>query len=355
MWRVMVGIALAGISLVLGGCTLQSAATPTPQVEEIVFSSWPDDMPQTVLDAFTNETGIRVRYDSYDDQGTAAQTVQDEYRYDIVIMNSELVAALRATNSLAPLDRSLLPNLRNISLNFRDLAHDPDNQYSVPFNWGAISILFRNDLVDSRQMRTWADLWDHDGIIMATAVPRDLVSIALRSLGYSINTQDPVQLAAAAERLQAIKPRLRFLNDDESSVVPFLVSGEVTMAIAYAAEAEEALAESDVIEYLLPTDGSILWGDNFVIPANSPHQEAAHLFLNFIMRGDISAMMMEGNRYPAPNDPGLRLLPDDLQNNRLIFPAINLLPRPAEIALPVNEETRALHEAMWTALTEESG
>lgn len=248
----------------------------------------------------------------------------------------------------------MLPNLRNISLNFRDLAYDPNNEYSVPFNWGVLSVLFRSDVVDSRRMRNWSDLWNYHGVVMATAVPRDLIGVALRSLGYSINTEDPAELAAAADRLQTLKPRLRFLSDDESSVVPFLISGEVHVAIAFAADVEEGLAESDVIEYLLPRDGSILWGDNFVIPANSPHQAAAHQFLNFIMRGDISAMMMQGNRYPTPNEPGLALLPVDLRENRIIFPAISLLPRPAEIALPVNAETHALHEAMWTALTDQS-
>jgi spermidine/putrescine-binding protein len=102
MWRKSAGILLIIMSLLVGGCNAQPVATPTPVVDEIVLASWPEDIPQTVMDAFTAETGIRVRYTTYGDQQMAAQTLQAEYVYDVVNMNSEQVAILRAANSLAP-------------------------------------------------------------------------------------------------------------------------------------------------------------------------------------------------------------------------------------------------------------
>jgi spermidine/putrescine transport system substrate-binding protein len=195
-WRGALAVALA--ASLLAACAAPAsppAPTPPPLADELILYDWPEDYPQSVLDAFSAEYGAKVTYLTYESQEEAAANIRAGQVYDVVVMENQLVPALIADGLLAEIDFRNVPNFKNISPNFRDLASDPNNRHTIPFTWGTSGLVIRTDLVETPPTR-WTDLWETglpDKVVMWN-LQRYLIGIALKSLGYSINSEDPVEL-----------------------------------------------------------------------------------------------------------------------------------------------------------------
>ncbi|MCK7519412.1 MAG: spermidine/putrescine ABC transporter substrate-binding protein [Ignavibacteriales bacterium] len=215
-----------------------------------------------------------------------------------------------------------IPNFKNVSANFRDLAFDPGNQYSIPFHWGTIGILVRTDLVQ-RPITSWGDLWDpaFAGKVGIWPIARDMIPITLKTLGYSANSENPAELENVRKKLLELKPNAVMISNMESTVVPLLESGKVEIAYGWAYDAiAGARIKSALIQYIIPQEGTILWTDHFFIPANANNPRGAELFLNFILQPEIAAQIVNESYYPMAVD-GVEpfVLPEILQNP-VIFP-----------------------------------
>ncbi len=198
-------------------------------------------------------------------------------------------------------------------------------------------------------MTSWADMWDprYTGKVTHwNTTPRYTLGAALGSLGYSINSEDPAELEEALERLLELKPNAIWLNDDVHSPAPLLVSGEAVIALGWSEDVWLAQEESDTITYVLPEEGTILWGDNFVIPANSPHKYTAELFLDFILRPEITGQIINGNYYPMPNEAANSFIDAEILNDPVVFPRNEDLQN-AEILLPLSPEGEKLYAKIW--------
>ena len=155
IWSVTLRVSFTWLMLLLlaaCGTSTPPPATPTPipLAKEIFFRDWEGDMPQSVLDAFTAEYGIKVNYIVYESQEEAIEDIKAGQTYDVVVMESRFIPLLVQQNLLAQLDQRNLPNTKNLSANFRELAYDPGNRYSIPYSWGTTGLDFRSDLVASR-------------------------------------------------------------------------------------------------------------------------------------------------------------------------------------------------------------
>lgn len=323
--------------------------TPPKLADELIFYNWEGDMPLSVLDAFTKEYGVKVKYLVYESQEEAIDNMRAGQVYDVVTMESRFMGLLARKNLLAEIDYRHVPNFKNISANFRDLAYDPDNKYSIPYNWGFTGLVIRSDLV-VEPVTHWADLWDprYAGRVgLWRGQPREVLALSLKSLGYSANSENPAELAAALNKLLALKPHLRFLEDyDPVNVGPALASGEIVIAMGYASDVLAGRELNPAVTYVLPHEGALLWGDNFVIPANSPHQYTAEIFLNFLQRPEINAQIANENLYATPNEAAYPLIDPKLLNNPLVFPANEDLKK-AEIILPLSPAGQKLYDQTW--------
>ena len=281
------------------------ANTTSPSGELIIYD-WPDDLPQDVLDDFTAEFGVRIQYLTYGNQEQAVDDIRAGKVYDLVVMSNELLARLASEKLLAEIDYSKVLNFRNVSPNFHDLAYNPQNRHSIPFNWGIVGIMVRPDLL-KKPIQHWADLWDPEftGKIVTWRTPHAVIGAGLKGLGYSINSSDPAEYAAARQRLLALRPRFILMKEDDYTLANYLISGEAAVALAFARDVSEAQKRESNIQFILPAEGTMLWGDNFVIPANAPNQAAAHAFLNYLLRPEIRARLVAYNLYPTPNDAAL--------------------------------------------------
>ncbi len=347
MPKTLLSVMFAGF-LLLAACNspVSPARSRPVMAEQLTISGWEGYMPQSVLDAFSAEYGVEIEYVGY---GTAADAIAEMRQgevYDLVVLGNLEIPVAVADNLLAPLDYRNIPNFKYVTDDFRDLAFDPQNKHSVPFQWGTSGLLYRNDLVATPLTR-WADLWNptHTGKIALWAESRDLVGVALKSLGFSYNSEDPAEIEQAAQRLMELQPRVIIADQMLASGVPYLLNGEaeVLFGWAYDMQAAEAEGESERITYILPQEGTIIWLDNLVIPAISQQKQTSELFLDFILRPQIGAQIANEMYVAIPNEGAYEYIEPAILNNPLIFPKAEVLVN-AEFYEPISPEAEALYD-----------
>lgn len=343
--RALIVVLLLGLLALPSGCG--STATPVPETTELTFRNWEGDIAPEILASFEAQYGIKVHYLPYETQEEAIEEIRAGQVYDLVVLENQLIPSLVADGLLAEIDYGNVPNFKNISANFRDLAYDPGNIHAIPYSWGTTALVVRTDLVEQPVTR-WDDLWDprYAGKLMGWPLPRYMLGIALKSLGFSFNSENPEEVEAALQKLIALKPHITLRDWEPAVAAPYLASGEVVIAVGQADDVTAGQEANPAIQYVLPEEGAILWGDNFTIPASSPNKKAAEMLVNFLLRAEISAEIINSTYYWLPNDAALPLVNPEIRDNPAIFPSSGML-KNAEIVLPLSSEGEALHTAAW--------
>lgn len=349
--RALSMIAFISLVITLLGCTADAALVPTPTppvlANELIFYDWEEDMPQSVLDAFTQEYGVKVTYLAYENQKEALANIRAGQVYDVVVFDNDNIPTLLAEGLLAEIDYRHVPNFKHISPNFRDLAYDPENKHSVPWNWGTTGLVVRSDLLE-QPVNSWASLWDprYAGKIAIRNEPREIIAVALKSLGYSVNTTNVDELRAAQAQLLKLSKPVTIIGADAEDAVAPLLSGQTTILVGWVEDVLTAREENDTITYVLPQDGAMVWGDNFVIPANSPRKYTAEVFINFLMRPEINAQIVNENSYATANEGARPFIDPEISNDPAVFPDNKTLAN-AEVYLPLGPETEILYAKIW--------
>jgi spermidine/putrescine transport system substrate-binding protein len=255
-------------------------------------------------------------------------------------------------NLLKPIDHYNVPNFKNVSANFRDLVFDPGNKHSIPFHWGTTGILVRTDLID-HPITSWNDLWDPSfaGKVGIWAIPRSTIPITLKALGYSANSENLDELEKARQYLLQLKSNAVILSGLETSVTPILESGELVIGFGWAYDAALAQESNMPIEYIIPEEGTILWMDNFIIPANANNPRGAELFLNFILQPKIAAQIVNESYYPMAVDGMDQFVLPEILHNSVIFPDDAQMQK-AEITLPIRADRKWIYDEIWADFME---
>ena len=176
---------------------------------------------------------------------------------------------------------------------------------------------------------------------------REVISLTLKSLGYSANTEKPEELEAALERLIELKPNMVTLEDyDLDTSAKVMASGRAVISMGYANDVISGAELNPAIRYVLPEEGALLWNDTFVIPSTSRNRYTAELFLNFLMRPDINATIANENLYATTNEAALPFIEPYILNNPVIFPANKDLVN-AELILPLSPQGQRLYDEIW--------
>jgi len=342
------GVLLVACGPILATSMPTPTATPArEQPKKIILRNWEGDIAPEILEQFRQETGITVEYLPYESQEQAVEDIRAGQVFDVVVLENQLIPSLINDNLLPEIDLANVPNFKNISANFRDLSYDPGNRHSLPYSWGTTGLVVRTDLVGAPVTR-WADLWrpELQGKLMGWALSRYIIGLTLKSLGYSLNSEDPQQLDKALEKMIELRPGISLVEWKPAVSAPHLISGEVWVAIGQADDVIEGQKENKSIRYIMPAEGGLLWGDNFTIPANSPNKTAAEALINFLLRDQVAARIINNTFYWLPNDAALPLVKPEIRDNPAIFPPADSL-KAAEILLPLSPRGEELYAHIW--------
>lgn len=320
---------------------------------ELVYYGYPEDMVQPIFDAFTKEFGVKIRYLHYDSPEESEQNIRAGKIYDVSTIENQLILPLSEAGFLAEIDFENVPNFRNISANFRDLAIDPGNRHSVPCSYGTTGFLVRTDLV-GHTLKRFSDLWDpqYAGKIGLRQGPREIIGMTLSSLGYAFNSEDPHELDAARERLLQLKPAKVMVDIEASAAVPRLLSGEIAILHGYAEDYQLAHEVNPAVAYVLPEEGTALWGDSYVIPASSPRKHTAEILINFLLRPENVAKEVEEKGYAHPNDAAFPLINPATRTDPVVYPAGKDLQN-GHLILSLSPEGKKRYAEIWAQFLED--
>ncbi|HRJ52573.1 MAG TPA: extracellular solute-binding protein [Candidatus Thiothrix moscowensis] len=329
---------------------LVAAATSLYAEEKVVVYNWAEYISEDSLAAFTQETGIKVEYSTYDNNETmySKLKLQQGKGYDIVVPSTYLVSKMRAEGLLQEIDHKKLTNLPNLSISLMNKDYDPGNKYSIPYLWGSTGIAVNSKEIDPATIKGWADLWDSkwQGKLLLIDDLREVFHMALKKNGYSTNTTNPDELKTAYEDLQKLMPNVRVFNAD-SPRQPYL-SGDVNLGMIWSGELIMAQQENPDIQYIFPQEGAGFWVDSFSIPAGAENVENAHKFIDYMLRADVGKKVVEELGYSTPNGEVRNLLDGKYLNNKVIFPPAEAVDK-GEFQKDVGEAMK-LYNEYWEKL-----
>jgi len=283
--------------------------------EKIVISNWDGYMPGDLLENFTKETGVEAELALHatNEEIMGKVTASGGKGFDIVFVSSPFAEALAKLGLAAELDHSKLPNLKNLYPDAARLGYDEGNTHSMPYAWGTTGLCYRSDLV-SGAPDSWNDLLkpkpELAGKITMLGTDRWLLGAGLKALGYSVNATADAEITAARDLL--IEAKKSLLAYDDTTFYAKLVSGEAALVHAWDGWCNYGIAENDKIRFVIPKEGSDLWVDTMVVLAASENKDAAHKFIDYVLRADTGKWVAENILYKVPNKAAMDALDPSL-------------------------------------------
>lgn len=306
-------------------------------------------MPPEVLDQFQRETGIHVNYSEFDSSETlyAKLKTNPKIGFDIIVPGSYYIPRMAQEGMLLRLDHNKIPNIRYLNPNLPNRPYDSDNTYSLPYTWGVTGIAVNKRYHNPKDIRTWKDLWSNElkNQILMLDDMREVFSIPLMIMGYSVNDTNPEHIKQAYEKLRELLPNIRLFSSAPQSIY---VDEDATVGMVWNGDAFQAQGENKNLAFIYPRDGFVLWVDAIAIPKYAPHIENAYQFLNFINRPNVAAKIALYNGYSSPNMAAIKLLPKNIRNNPVFNPPTTVLQR----AVMENDlgPANAIYEKYWQLL-----
>jgi spermidine/putrescine transport system substrate-binding protein len=336
----------AGVGVALGTFSRRSWAA---EEKKLNVYNWDTYIGETTLKTFTEKTGIEVQYDLYaNNEELYAKLKEGNPGYDVIVPTDYMVETMLAVGLLEPLDQSKIPNIANIDPLFRDPKYDPGLKHTVPYMWGTLGIGYRKSKV-KEPITSWKILFDSDeysGRIALLADQRAVIGIALKYLGYSMNSTNADEIAKARDLIVKQKPHIKAFAPDEGQNM--LAAGDVDLVMEWNGDIIQVMAEDKDIDYVVPIEGTNVWSDSVAIPKGAPHPENALAFLNHIHDKEVNAEIANTIHYATANLAARELVsPEDLSNPR-IYPPADIVAK-SESLIDVGDSTKLYDEA-WTAI-----
>ena len=342
-----------GTACLLSGCGKKSA---TDNAGEVYVYNWGEYIDEAVITMFEEETGIKVVYDMFETNEEMYPVIEaGGVNYDVICPSDYMIQKMIENDLLAELNFDNIPNISEIDPEFmeRSKAFDLENKYSVPYTWGTVGILYNTSMVAPEDVPTkWADLWDEKfkGEILMQDSVRDAFMVALKSLGYSMNTENESELQEAKNLLIQQKPLVQAYVVDQ--VRDKMIGGEAAIGVIYSGEMlyiQDEVASLGLdydLEYVLPEEGTNVWIDSWVIPKNAKNKENAEKWIDFLCRPDIAKMNFEYITYATPNKGAFDLLDEEIQNNKAVFPDIDSLEN-SEVFQYLGDDVDSIYNDLW--------
>lgn len=301
---------------------------------------------------FTKLTGIKVNYTNYaTNEELYAKLKGGGASYDVIIPSDYMISKMIKEGMIEKLDFENIPNFSYIMDNFRNQAYDPENEYSVPYTWGTVGIIYDETVVDiAEEDIDWDLLWNEDYAdqILMFDNPRDAFAIAEILCGYSINTENESELADAAEKLTEQKRIVQGYVMDE--IFDKMGAGDALIAPYYAGDALTILEENEDLNFVIPKSGTNLFIDAMCIPSGSKQKEAAEMYINFMCEPDIAYSNIDYICYSTPHSAAYEMLDEDVRENPVSYPDDDFLAENTTVFVNLSDEANLEMQDLWTEM-----
>ncbi|MEQ8170937.1 MAG: spermidine/putrescine ABC transporter substrate-binding protein [Candidatus Eremiobacterota bacterium] len=293
--------------------------------KQLFVYNWPYYISDKVIPEFEKEFSVKVTYDNYSsNEELLAKFQAGASGYDLIFPSDYMVTMMINQNLLETLDQSRIPNIKNLDERFKGLECDPKNTYSLPYFWGTSGIGVNTEKVKEK-VDSWNILWNekYKECISMLDDMRSVAHPALKLLGYSLNSTDKKQIKEAKDLLLKQKPLVKAYTSD--TYVDFLKSGDLWLAQGYSGDVFQVIKENKSIQYIIPKEGTEIWVDNMCIPKGAKNKETAELFIDFLLRPEVSAENSNSTWYANPNSASRKFIKPEIINNPAIYPPKEVL------------------------------
>ena len=259
---------------------------------------------ENVISDFEKQYGVRVIVENFDSNEMMYTKLMAGDRYDVIIPSDYMIERLMNEDFLQPLDKSMIPNMENMSDAVLGMSYDPDNTYSIPYFWGSVGLVYNHENVDPAVIESegWEVLrnTDYAGHIYIYDSERDSFMMAFKALGYSMNTEDPNEINDAYEWLLQMNNTMSpvYVTDE---VIDGMMNGYKDIAVVYSGDAAVVIDENEDMSFYMPSQGTNIWCDAMVIPANAENPKLAHEFINYMLTYEAAFDNTETVGYTSPN------------------------------------------------------
>lgn len=367
---------LIGAGLALAGCDQSGtdtqsdagggAAPPASADQVVQIYNWSDYIGETTLDDFTKATGIKTKYDVYDDNDVLeAKLLVGNSGYDVVVPTAQPYLSRQIRQGLyQKLDKSKIPNIKNLDPKLMEqLANaDPGNEYAVIYQWGTNGVGYNEEKIKERMpdapLDSFAMILDPEvvkkfadcGVTMLDSAT-EILPIVLNYLGKDPNSQDPADLKAAEEHMMKIRPYIKYFHS--SQYINDLANGDVCLSLGWSGDVIQAASRADeakngqVIKYVIPKEGTIIWFDTMAVPKDAPHPDAAFAYINFVLDPKVMAGITNYVAYANAVPGSLEFVDDEIKGDPTIYPPPDVQKRLFVVKGTTDEFERQRAE-VWT-------
>ena len=331
-------------------CTEASAADTTTTINVYNWGQYISDGSDGYIDinkAFTEATGIEVNYMTYDtNESLYTKLKTGGSTYDIIIPSDYMAARLIDEGLVQPINYNNIPNYQYIDEAYKNTAYDPNNEYSVPYTWGTVGLIYNTKYVDEADVGSWDLLWNekYAGKILMFDNNRDAFAIAEASLGYSLNTTDEAALRECADYLAKQKPLVQSYVMDQ--IFDKMIREEAWIAPYYAGDYLWMLDDNEDLGFYFPEEAFNMYIDCFMIPSSAENKDAAEAYINFLLDPEICGENLEYLGYSAPEHEAKNYMDPSVAESEVAYPSDEVLAR-SETFLYLPPETNQLMDALW--------
>ncbi len=339
------------------GNTASSPTSPTTQgtpagrgtLHIYAWSTYVDN--QDILKEFESKTGIRVIADVYDSNETMLAKMQagGGSQYSVIYPSDYMVEQMIELGMLSELDYSRLPSLSDLYPQWQSPPYDPGNKHSYPFVWGTTGIVYNREALG--ELTDWEFLWENknklSGRLTLLNDVREVMGMALKSLGYSNSTKNPQEIEAAYKKLAELKPAISSFSTDGWR--DQMVVGDLLASHAYSVDGIDVETANPDLKYVIPKSGATVWTDTMVIPKTAPNVDAAYQWMDYMLAPATASRTFGKLKLATPNQKTKALLPTELKNNPALFPPDEVLEK-CEVLANVGSAID-IYDRFWTQLT----
>lgn len=271
--------------------------------EQLKVYSWGVYIDPEVITDFENEYDVEVIYDTFESNEQMYTKLMGGEKYDVLVPSDYMIERLIAEDQLQEVDLSKIENFAGLMDGVTGLSYDPGNKYSVPYFWGTVGLLYNTTTVDQAvvEQQGWNLLanTDYKGKVFIYDSERDVFMIALKALGYSMNTVDQAEIDEAAAWLTNVDDTMEpvYVTDD---VIDAMIAGNKDIAVMYSGDAAYIMTENEDMGFFMPEEGTNLWVDAMVIPKESANVELAHAWINYMLDEEVAAINSSYVGYTSP-------------------------------------------------------